>query len=122
MNPLLFSAGGLVFAVGIFRRQLLIEKFSFRIILAISSILFIIGLVVHFVAPERYPGIGAFLSPLLSLALYRLGHAIFKHRLLREPRDTWLDWSEGMGADRIFNIVYFSLAGLIWTFTAAFLS
>jgi hypothetical protein len=121
MDPLLFSVGGLVFAVAIFRRRLLIEKFSFRIILVSSSILFIIGLVVHFVAPERYSGIGAFLSPLLSLALYRLGYAIFKGRLLREPRDTWLDWSEGMGADRIFNIVYFSLAALVWMFTAAYL-
>ncbi len=122
MDPLLFSAGGLVFAIGIFRRQLLIEEFSFRIILAISTILFIIGLFVHFIAPEKYPGIGALLSPLFSLALYRLGRSIFKNHLLREPRDSWFDWSEGMAADRIFNIIYFSLAGLIWVFTAAFVS
>jgi hypothetical protein len=56
MDPLLFSVGGLVFAVGIFRRELLIEEFSFRIILAISSVLFVTGLIVHFIAPEKYPG------------------------------------------------------------------
>ena len=121
MDPLLFSVGGLVFAVGIFRRELLIEEFSFIIILAISSVLFVTGLIVHFIAPEKYPGIGAFLCPLLSLALYRLARRIFKQRFLREPRDTWLDWSEGMAADRLFNIAYFSVAGLIWIATAAFI-
>jgi hypothetical protein len=47
----------------------LIEEFSFRIILSIWSVLFVIGLFVHFIAPEKYPGIGAFLSPLLSGAV-----------------------------------------------------
>jgi hypothetical protein len=39
---------------------------------------------------------------------------MFVARFKREPRDTWLDWSEGTGADRLFNIVYFGSVVWLW--------
>jgi hypothetical protein len=122
MNPLLFCIGGLVFVIGIFKRELLVQANSFRIILAITVALFLIGLVLHFAYSGLYPGSGALLSPLVSLVLYRLSRNIFMATYEREPLDTWLNWSKGMGPDRIFNILYFVTAGCLWTLLAAFMS
>lgn len=121
MNPLLFSVGGLVFVIGIFKRELLVQRNSFMIILAISVALFLAGLVLHFAYNGLYPGSGALLSPLVSLALYRCFFGIFVATYGRQPLDTWLDWREGMAPDRIFNILYFVTAGASWTVLAAFM-
>ena len=79
MSAIYFSIGGLVFAIGIFNRDLLVRKESFRIILGVSVVLFLAGLIIHFTTPARYFGSGALLAPLLSLALFHLFH--FFHRL-----------------------------------------
>ncbi len=121
MNPLLFSIGGLVFAIGIFRRDLLTQWKSFTIILAISVALFLTGLVLSIAYAGEYPGSGALLSPLVSLVLYRLSRKVFAATYGREPLDTWLNWKEGMGPDRVFNILYFLTAGCLWTILAAVL-
>jgi hypothetical protein len=112
----------LLFSIGIFKRELLIETESFRIILGISVVLFLVGLFLHFTAPGRHFGSGALLCPLLSLGLYRLCRRVFIRQYNREPRDTWFDWSEGMGADRIFNILYFGSVGWLLMLLAAFIS
>lgn len=122
MDPIFFSIGGLVFAIGIFRRELLVQKETFRIILGVSVALFLAGLIIHFATPGRYPGSGALLSPLLSLGLFRLCRRVFLKRLKREPRDTWLNWDQGMGADRMFNILYFVSAGWLWILVAVIMS
>lgn len=122
MNPYYFSIGGLVWIIALFKRELLIERKTFRIILVISIALFLTGLVHYFTAAGRYPGSGALLSPLLSLGVFRLFRSIFLMRLKREPRDTWLNWGEGMGADRVFNIMYFVLAAWLWIFVAVVMS
>lgn len=121
MNPLLFAIGGLVFAIGIFKRDLLVQVKSFTIILAISVALFLTGLVLSVAYAGRYPGSGALLSPLVSLVLYRLSRKVFIATYEREPLDTWLNWKEGMGPDRLFNILYFITAGCLWTILGAFM-
>lgn len=118
MNQLYFSIGGLVWAIAIFKRELLIRKESFRIVLGISVALFLAGLIIHFTAAGQYHGSGALLSPLLSLCLFRVCHNIFLKQFNREPRDTAFIWESGMGADRVFNIMYLILAGGIWIFLA----
>ena len=122
MYPLCFSIGGLVFAIGIFKRDLLVRRDSFNIVLGLSIILSLAGLTLHFVTPGGCPGSGALLSPLLSLGLFRLCPGMFLVRFKREPRDTWLNWESGMGADRVFNIVYFVSAGWLWIFLTVVLS
>ena len=114
MDPLLISVGLLVFAIALFRRELLVERESFRLILGVSVLLFIAGLALHFNAAWRDSACGALLVPLISLGFYRLCRRIFLWRFKREPRDTWFDWSPGMGADRVFNIVFFVCGGWLW--------
>jgi hypothetical protein len=102
MNPIYFSIGGLVFAVAMFKRELLIQKQSLRILLGLSIALFLAGLILHFRAPGQHPGSGALLCPLLSLGLFHLVRRLFLLLFEREPKDTWLNWQPGLGADRIF--------------------
>lgn len=118
MNPFYFAIGGLVFAIAIFKRELLVHKESFRIILIVSVGLFFTGLAIHFTNLGRDSTSGALLCPLISLGLYRLCHRVFFMRLRREPKDTFFNWDKGMGADRVFNIVYFVLAAWLWMLTA----
>ncbi len=118
MNPFYFALGGLVFAIAIFRRELLIRTESFRIILIVSVGLFFTGLALHLTNPGRNSTSGALLCPLFSLGLYRLCYRVFVMRLKREPRDTFFNWDKGMGADRVFNIVYFVLTAWLWMLTA----
>jgi hypothetical protein len=114
MDAIYFSIGGLVFAIGIFKRELLIQRWGFKIIFGVSAALFIAGLIIHFTEEGRDSTCGALLSPFLSLGLFRLCRRVFLKRYQREPKDSWLDWSEGMGADRVFNIIYFVTAGWLW--------
>lgn len=107
MDAFYFSIGGFVWVIALFKRELLVEKEGFRIILGVSITLFLAGLILHFTVAGQQSGAGALLAPLLSLGMFRLCRRLFLKRFNREPRDTWLNWSEGMGADRVFNIVYF---------------
>ena len=97
----------LIFAIALFKRELLIQRESFRLIFGASVLLFLIGVALHFTSVGRDSTHGALLTPLLSLGLYRLSRGFFVRRYGREPRDTWFNWAEGMGADRLFNILYF---------------
>jgi O-antigen/teichoic acid export membrane protein len=114
LDPFYFVAGGFVFTLAWFKLNLLNEEQSFRLILVISVVLFLAGLVLHFTEFGRHSASGALLNPIVSLGLFRLCRRIFLRRLKREPRDTFLDWSPGMGADQLFNVVYFALGILLW--------
>lgn len=113
MDTLFIPVGLFVFVIALFKRELLVERESFRLILGVSALLFIAGLALHFSAAWRDSSCGALLAPLISLGFYRLCRGIFLRLFKREPRDTYLDWSPGMGADRLFNIVYFVCGWLL---------
>ena len=110
MDPIYFFTGTFVFWIFLFKRELLIEEKSFRVILGISIILFILGIVLHFTEVGRYSASGALLSPLVSLGLFRLCRRIFLKKFNREPKDTSFNWEAGLAPDRVFNFVYFTLA------------
>lgn len=114
MEPIFFAIGGFVVLIFIFKMELLILKESFRIILYISVALFLAGLVLHFREAGRYPTSGALICPLMSLGLFRLCRKVFLMRFKHEPRDTFLNWEAGLGEDRLFNLVYFALAAVLW--------
>jgi hypothetical protein len=116
MDTLLISVGYLVFAIALFKRELLVKEESFRLILGVSALLFVVGVALHISTAWRDSACGALLVPLISLGYYRLCRKIFIWLFQREPRDTYLNWSPGMGADRVFNIVYFVLGGLMLLF------
>lgn len=122
MEPIYFSIGGLVFAVGIFKRELLIQSQGLKIILGVSTALFLACLALHFRAPGQHPSSGALLCPLISLGLFHLFRRLFLWRFQREPKDTWLNWDPGQGPDRLFNILFFVLTGWLWIFLAVVIS
>ena len=94
-------------AVVLFKRELLIEKPTVLILTVVSAVLFILGLALHFTDVGRFSSSGALLTPLMSLGFYRLSRRIFVKHIRHEPRDTYMNWSPGMAADRLFNIVFF---------------
>jgi hypothetical protein len=114
MDTLFIPVGGFVFVIALFKRELLVERESFRLISGVSALLFVAGLALHFSAAWRDSDCGALLVPLIALGFYRLCRKIFLRLFEREPRDTYLDWSPGMGADRLFNIVYFVFGWFLW--------
>jgi uncharacterized membrane protein len=115
---LYFIIGYFVAGIALFRRELLVQKETSAIILALSVALFLIGIALHFTDWGRRGPSGALLTPLMSLAIYRSCRRVFLARLKREPRDTYMDWSPGMAADRLFNIVFFVLSGWLVMFNA----
>jgi len=110
--------GGLVIGLFILKRELLTDRKAFLTVLGISIILSVLGICIHFSSGGGNSMSGALLAPLLDLGLYRLLRAFYIQRVGSEPRDTYLIWTPGMPADRIFNIVYLTLALLLWIFVA----
>ncbi|HEV8140102.1 MAG TPA: hypothetical protein VGP81_10040 [Pyrinomonadaceae bacterium] len=115
MDYIVFMTGLFVPVVALFKRELLIESASFRVILIISVILFIVGIALHFTYVGRNSSSGALLTSLMSLGIYRVLRKIFIKRYRHEPRDTWFIWTSGLAADRLFNIVFF--VGSSWLAT-----
>lgn len=117
MDYVYFAIGGFVIYTALMKRELLIKKESFRIILLVSVTLFLVGLVdivLYMARGERYFVSGALLCPLITLAQYRLSRRVFLKYVKREPKDTFFIWSgEDIGKDRLFNVLYFIPA--FWT-------
>lgn len=113
MDLILFVIGGFVIEIFFFRRELLIDRRTFRLVLLVSIALFFAGLVLHFTEIGRHSISGALLVPLFTLALFRLFRRVFLIRFKHEPRDTFLDWRSGLGADKLFDFVYFMSAILL---------
>jgi uncharacterized membrane protein len=120
MDFLYILVGGFVLGIILFRRNLLLETESFRIILGVSFLVFLAGLVLHFTEAGRYTMSGALLSPLLSLILFLICRRIFILCFKHEPQDTFLNFEAGKDEDRIFNIIYFT-AGFCLVMLAAIL-
>ncbi|MCI0660734.1 MAG: hypothetical protein L0220_06645 [Acidobacteria bacterium] len=114
MNYLYIVVGGFVIYTALMKRELLTQKESFRIILLLSIIMFLVGLVdvtFYLVGRERYFVSGFLFCPLITLAQYRLSHRMFLKYVGREPKDTTFIWSgKNLGKDRLFNVLYFVTA------------
>lgn len=106
MDLLYIFTGLSVVFIGLFKRELLIEKDTFRLVLWASVILFFVGVVLHFTKLERYSMCGALVIPLVSLGLFRLYRNAFLKRFKREPKDTFLNSEAGLGADMLFNFLF----------------
>jgi hypothetical protein len=113
MNFFYIFAGLFVFLIAVFKRDLLIRRKSFRVILISSILLFIAGLALHFMPVGRHSNSGALLGALISLGWYRLCRRAFVKRFKREPRDTLFDWNPELRSDRPFNVVFFASTALL---------
>lgn len=115
MRILLVAVAGSVLALAYFAREFLIERESRNVILGLALALFVAAILLPIFMPGKpvlYPSL---MNPLVSLSLFLLMRKVFLHRKNREPIDTFFDWRAGLGADRVFNIVYFTL-GTFLTF------
>lgn len=115
---LFVAVGMFVPGVVLFKRELLVKVGPSGSIFAVSLALFILGIAFHFTDVGRHSLSGALLSPLMCFGLYKFLRNRFVAYAKHEPRDTYMDWTPGMAADRVFNIVYFSAAFLLTMFTA----
>jgi hypothetical protein len=109
MDIVWFATAYSVLIVTFFRRQLLIERESRKIIFAISLALFMAAVVASLFmcsTPTLFPSL---MNPLVSLGLFLLMRKMFFRWKHREPIDTSLDWRSGLAADRLFNVLYFTL-------------
>lgn len=111
MDYVYLAIGGFVVYTFLMKRELLIQKRSFRIILLVSVILFLAGLMdmtLYLAGGKRYFVSGALLCPLITLAQYWLSRRVFLKYVKREPKDTFFIWSgKDLGKDRLFNVLYF---------------
>jgi hypothetical protein len=113
MDIIFIAVGMFVSYIFLSRRELLIEKKSFRFILGVSILLFVLGVTLHFTAVGRFYASEVLLCPLPSLLLFRLLRKLFIKLFKHEPQDTFLNWKDGLGEDRVFNIVYGVLSFLL---------
>lgn len=113
MDMLWFATAYSVLTITFFRRELVIERESRKIILGISLAMFV-GAVFASIfmrsTPILFPSL---MNPLVSLGLFFLMRKAFIRWKHREPIDTSLDWRSGLAADRLFNVLFFTLGTLL---------
>ena len=110
-NFIYVSLGISVIFIDGVREDLLIREASYKTILVLSSVLFVLGIIVHFTAPLDSWAAGALFAPMLTLIYFRLCLKWFVRWQRREPVDTTLNWTPGLVKDRTFGFA-FSLGGV----------
>ena len=113
MGIVWIAIAGSVFAIAYFDRELLIERGSRKIIFGVALALFIAAVcLTMFIrgTPTLFPSL---MGPLVSLGLFLLMRQLFIRWKNREPIDTFFNWRSGLAADRLFNIVYFTLGPIL---------
>jgi hypothetical protein len=109
MDIVSFAVAGFVLAIVFFNRELLIKRGSFDVIFSISLAFFVAAPVLTILIRDKPTLFPSLLNPLVSLGLFLLMRKLFVRWKKREPIDTALDWRPGLAADRLFNILYFTL-------------
>lgn len=111
MDIISLAVAGLVLAIAFFARGLLTERRSRKVVFGASLALFVAAIFLPIIfifvrdKPILFPSL---MNPLVSLGLFLLMRKLFVRWKNREPIDTFFDWRSGLGADRWFNILYFS--------------
>src|SRR5437660_3307125 len=77
MDYLYIPVGMFVIFIAFLNRDLLARRRTFVLILVISIVLFLTGIVLHFIERDSDSSSGALLTPLVTLALYRLCRRLF---------------------------------------------
>jgi hypothetical protein len=109
MDIVFLAVAGFVGAIVFYDRQLLIKRSSFDVILSISLAFFVAAPVLTIVIRDKPILFPSLMNPLASLGLFLLMRKLFVRWKKREPIDTFHDWRPGLAADRLFNVLYFTL-------------
>ncbi|SHK03232.1 hypothetical protein SAMN04488513_11820 [Pseudozobellia thermophila] len=91
----------------LFYRNILDNKKSFILILAITCSIFLIGVSLYFIKRDFF--YLTLINPLFSFVVYSGIFSIFNKKLKRGPVDTAFNWSLGLFYDHLFNILYIVL-------------
>lgn len=119
MDKIYFALGSFVICIAFFKRQLLFAPESHRIVLGIAATMFVVGAVLVFGRLQPNSAAGALMNPIISIGLFSVMRKLFRWQFDRDPRDTFLNWTPGMAADRFFNISYFFFAWVCLALVAA---
>lgn len=103
---------GIPLILFLFLRRYLNDKKSFKFILIITILIGIVGLTLTALKVHNDGIFILLIAPIFSVLLYRVMYNFFVKKLDREPQDTFMDFSDGNYADRLFNIAFFPF-GLI---------
>jgi hypothetical protein len=114
-----YCVGLSIFFIFGLKPGLLIEDATFKAVLAISSMIFVVGLALHFTAEASDSARGALLAPLLTLGYFRLLRKLFLRWVHREPIDTAFNWTPGLVKDRTFAFA-FVFGSILITFVTIF--
>ena len=106
VNCLYFGIGLSVIFIDGVRQQLLIRASSYKVILTLSTALFVLGVIVHFTPQRNNWAAGALLAPLLTLLYFRLCLRAFIRWQHREPIDVTFNWKRGLVKDRVFGFAF----------------
>jgi hypothetical protein len=109
MDIIWLATAGVVLAIAFFERSLLIERGSRKIIFGVSLALFLAAAFLAVLMRSKQTLFPSLMNPLVSLGLFLLMHKLFVRWKHREPIDTFFDWKSGLLADRLFNILYFTI-------------
>ena len=91
-----FFSGLIVFFVFGLKLDVLLRRTTFRVVVTIATIVFAIGLIVHFTAEASDSAAGALLAPLPMVGYFWLLHKLFLRWVHREPIDTAMNWTPGL--------------------------
>lgn len=119
MDIIFFPLGLFVIAVALFKRELLFEPESHRIIFRIAAVMFVVGAVLVFGKLMPNWSAGILMNPLVSIGLFWVMRKLFRWWFKRDPVDTFNNWKPGLAADRFFNIIYFTSAFICGALVAA---
>lgn len=108
MDMVWFAASGSVLTIAFFARELLIEHKSRKIIFAVTLAMFVTAMLLPLFTRDKLILYPSLMNPLVSLGLFLLMHKLFVRWTNRDPVDTFMDWTKGLGPDRWFNILYFT--------------
>jgi hypothetical protein len=114
-NLYLIFIGMSVIMIPLFKRDLLVNKKSFQVILIISIVSFFAALIIDlFDFGHKYWGLLSLYYPIYVVLSYRILRYLFILLKKREPIDTAFDLKGTTPwIDRIFNIIYFTQSLII---------
>jgi len=90
----------------VFFRKLLNEPKYQKLLLIIFSVLAAIGIAIVLIKNQAYSFYLMLILPLISYWIYRMSLSVFRKKNKRNPKDTAMDWRDGLDHDRLFNIGY----------------
>ena len=106
VDVIYFCIAFLVIAIFGLKLELLLEEFSFKVILMFAVGVFAMGIVVHFTDKTHDSAAGLMFAPLVMLGYFWVLRQLFLKWARREPINTAANWTPGLAKDRTFAFAF----------------